>query len=63
MDYVKHGIYSLEYARGLLGAPIDNEGTVVFPSGQVLLRDLINGSASYLNQNKEKEGEDNGEKE
>lgn len=58
VDYVKHGIYSLEYARELLGAPLDNEGTVVFPSGQVLLRDMIEGNISYQNKKRNKEGND-----
>ncbi|MGL5152797.1 MAG: phage portal protein [Clostridium sp.] len=52
VDYVKHGIYPLEYARELLGVPLTHEGIVTLPSGQVLLRDLLEGNVSYLNKNK-----------
>ena len=67
IDYVKNGVYSLEYAKGLLGVPLDNEGTVTLPSGQVLLKDLLEGNVSYLkNKNKNKKktakgGDNNGE--
>jgi HK97 family phage portal protein len=56
-SYVKNGIYSLEYARKLLGvySNFDNE-TVTLPSGQVLLKDLISGNASW-----QKDSENNGE--
>lgn len=47
VDYVKNGIYPLEYARALLGVPLDNEGIVTLPSGQVLLKDLLNGNATW----------------
>ncbi|NFL55714.1 phage portal protein [Clostridium botulinum] len=52
-DYVKNGIYSLEYSRKLLGvySDFDNE-TVTLPSGQVLLKDLINGNATWQKDNK-----------
>lgn len=47
-NYVKQGIYSLEYARNVLGININDETeTVVFPSGQVLLKDLKAGKVSY----------------
>ncbi|MDF2803065.1 MAG: phage portal protein family [Anaerocolumna sp.] len=48
IDYVKNGVYSLEYARNLLGVNIDfaNE-TVTLPSGQILLKDLIDGKATW----------------
>lgn len=48
-NYVKMGIYSLEEARRILGINEKAEGeTVVFPSGQVLLKDLVEGNLSYL---------------
>lgn len=48
-NYVKMGIYSLEYARRILGIKENADGEiVVFPSGQVLLKDLIEGNLSYL---------------
>lgn len=61
IDYVKHGIYPLEYARGLLGVPLTNEGIVTFPSGQVLLSDLLEGNLSYQDKSKKnvKGGDDN----
>ena len=47
-EYAKNGIYSLEYARKLLGVYSDFENeTVTLPSGQVLLKDLIGGNASW----------------
>ena len=64
VDYVKHGIYPLEYARGLLGVPLDNDGIVTFPSGQVLLNDLLQGNLSYQDKNTKnndlKGGDDDG---
>lgn len=48
-NYVKMGVYSLEKARRILGINENAEGeTVVFPSGQVLLQDLLEGNLSYL---------------
>lgn len=48
IDYVKNGIYSLEYARNLLGVNYNFESeTVTLPSGQILLKDLINGQATW----------------
>lgn len=47
-DYVKNGVYSLEYARKLLGIYSNFEDeTVSLPSGQILLSQLINGEASW----------------
>lgn len=60
-DYVKHGIYSIEYAKKLLGVPNIEDETVTLPSGQVLLRDLLAGKLSY--QDKEtKENKENKER-
>ncbi|RXM57207.1 phage portal protein [Clostridium tetani] len=52
-SYVKQGVYSLEYARKLLGvySDFDNE-IVTLPSGQCLLSDLIKGNASWQKNNK-----------
>lgn len=47
IDYVKNGVYSLEYAREILGVPNDMNGTVLLPSGEILLTDLINHNASW----------------
>lgn len=54
VDYTKQGIYPLEYSRKLLGVPLDNNGVVTLPSGQVLLRDLLEGNVSYQKENKVK---------
>jgi HK97 family phage portal protein len=57
-SYVKQGVYSLEYARKLLGvySDFDNE-IVTLPSGQVLLKDLINGNASWQKDKKKSNDE------
>lgn len=47
VEYTKHGIYPLEYSRKLLGVPLDNDGIVTLPSGQVLLKDLLEGKATW----------------
>ncbi|KOF56807.1 hypothetical protein AGR56_09080 [Clostridium sp. DMHC 10] len=60
-NYVKNGVYSLEFARRKLGVPLDFENeTVTLPSGQVLLSDLKAGKASWQNNNN-KNGGDNSE--
>lgn len=47
-NYTKNGIYSLEYARKLLGIESDFENeTVTLPSGQVLLSDLLAGNTTW----------------
>lgn len=52
-DYVKNGIYSLQYARKLLGVYGDFDDEIVtLPSGQCLLSDLIKGNASWQKNNK-----------
>jgi HK97 family phage portal protein len=56
--YVKHGVYDLDYARSILGVEkIGGELIITLPSGQVLLKDLLEGNVSYL---KKKVGEDSG---
>lgn len=52
-SYVKQGIYSIQYARKLLGvySDFDNE-TVLVPSGSVTLNNLIKGNASWQKNNK-----------
>lgn len=61
VDYVKYGVYPLERARELTGVPKTNEGTFTFPSGQVLLQDLLDGNVSYQKNKPVKGGdEDNG---
>lgn len=48
-NYVKQGVYSLNYGKKLAGAPLLDEDVTVFPSGQVTLDQLMNGDVSYLN--------------
>lgn len=56
-QYTRNGIYSLEYAREILGVASDFENeTVTLPSGQILLKDLISGKATW-----QKGGEKNGQ--
>lgn len=56
-SYVKNGVYDLDYARGILGVPrLGGEPIVTLPSGQILLKDLINGNVSYLKNNKSDSG-------
>ena len=50
-EYVKQGIYSLNYAKGLLGVPLLDKDVTVFPSGQVTLEQLIEGKVSYVKDN------------
>ncbi|MDP4146959.1 MAG: phage portal protein [Bacillota bacterium] len=52
IDYVKNGIYSLEYARNILGVDYEFENeTITLPSGQILLKDLLNGQATWQKSN------------
>lgn len=60
IDYVKNGVYSIEYARQILGVPNDMHGTVLLPSGEILLEDLLNHTASW--QKGLKGGEGSGER-
>lgn len=63
VDYVKNGIYSLEYARQLLGAPGScADGTVLLPSGEITLQQLLSGKGSWIkegNGEEQKQGENN----
>lgn len=53
-EYTKNGIYSLEYSRNLLGIDSDfNNETVSLPSGQILLKDLLSGKATWQKSNGE----------
>jgi HK97 family phage portal protein len=48
-SYVKNGVYDLDYAKGIVGVPkLGGEPIITLPSGQVLLKDLLNGNASYI---------------
>ncbi|AWZ48313.1 phage portal protein [Clostridiaceae bacterium 14S0207] len=48
--FVKNGVYDLDYARDILGVEkIGGEVIITLPSGQVLLKDLLEGNVSYLN--------------
>lgn len=53
--YTKNGIYTLNYAKSLIGAPLLEKDVTTFPSGQVTLEQLLNGNISYV-----KGGENNG---
>lgn len=58
--YVQNGVYDLDYARELVGATkIGGDLIITLPSGQVLLRDLLNGNISYQKDNKVGEINDN----
>ncbi|KOC32545.1 phage portal protein [Clostridium botulinum] len=51
--FVKNGIYDLDYAREILGVEkIGGEVIITLPSGQVLLKDLLDGNVSYVNKKK-----------
>ena len=46
--YVKNGIYDLDMAREILGVELlGGDPIITLPSGQVLLKDLLNGNVSY----------------
>lgn len=54
-EYVKQGVYSLNYAKEILDVPLLKEDVTVFPSGQVTLEQLIAGNVSYV---EEQEGDE-----
>jgi len=46
--YVSNGIYDLDFAKDLVGVErIGGDKIITLPSGQILLKDLIDGNASY----------------
>lgn len=52
-SYVQNGVYDLDYAKGILGVPkIGGDKIITLPSGQILLKDLLKGNASYQKDNK-----------
>lgn len=54
-SYVKNGVYDLDLARDILGVKkLGGDPIVTLPSGQILLKDLLEGNVSYQ---KEKEGD------
>ena len=58
-SYVKNGVYSLEYARRILGIESDFDKEIVtLPSGQVLLKDLIDGNVSWQKGNNKDDDND-----
>lgn len=58
-SYVRNGVYDLDYARNILGVhKLGGEPIITLPSGQILLKDLLNGNVSYL-KNKSGEGGEN----
>ncbi|MGN2369265.1 phage portal protein [Clostridium cagae] len=55
VDYVKTGIYTINYAKDILGLPrVEGGDTILLPSGEVTLENLINGEAGWQNQKKQK---------
>ncbi|EJO5347028.1 phage portal protein [Clostridium sporogenes] len=58
-SYVRNGVYDLDKAREILGTEkLGGEPIITLPSGQVLLKDLLNGNVSYLKNNKSDVGGD-----
>lgn len=58
IDYVKNGIYTINQAKDILGVPrIDGGDTILLPSGEVTLENLLNGEATWQN-NSSKGGEE-----
>lgn len=48
VEYVKNGVYTINQAKDILGVPrIEGGDTVLLPSGQVTLENLINGQATW----------------
>lgn len=57
-SYVKNGVYDLDWAKGIIGVKkLGGEPIITLPSGQVLLRDLIDGTV-YNRPGRKKEGEE-----
>lgn len=53
-SYVRNGVYDLDKARDILGIEkLGGDPIITLPSGQILLKDLLEGNVSYL---KKKEG-------
>lgn len=53
-NFVRNGVYSINDARKLMGLlEIEGGNNVVLPSGYVTLKNLIDGTASYINKGKE----------
>lgn len=58
-SYVKNGVYDLDIARGILGVEkLGGDPIITLPSGQILLKDLLEGKTSYQ---KKKEGNKEGD--
>lgn len=56
-SYVRNGVYDLDYAKYILGVPkLGGEPIITLPSGQILLKDLLNGNASYQKNNNDLKG-------
>lgn len=54
-SYVRNGVYDLDLAREILGVKkLGGEPIITLPSGQILLKDLLEGNISYQ---KSKEGD------
>lgn len=54
-SYVRNGVYDLDLARDILGVEkLGGDPIVTLPSGQILLKDLLEGNVSY--QKKKEEG-------
>lgn len=52
-SYVRNGVYDLDLAREILGVKkLGGDPIITLPSGQVLLKDLLEGNVSYYKKNK-----------
>lgn len=52
-SYVRNGVYDLDLAREILGVKkLGGDPIITLPSGQVLLKDLLEGNLSYYKKNK-----------
>ncbi|WP_321833621.1 phage portal protein [Clostridium butyricum] len=48
VDYVKNGIYTINEAKDILGIPrVEGGDTILLPSGEVTLENLIRGNATW----------------
>lgn len=57
-SYVRNGVYDLDIARGILGIQkLGGEPIITLPSGQILLKDLLEGKTSYQKENKKERNE------
>ncbi|MBN1044905.1 phage portal protein [Clostridium botulinum] len=52
-DYLKNGVYTTNNVRDILGLErVEGGDTILYPSGQITLENLINGNATWQKDNK-----------